>query len=109
MNLDTIRAEMSAYRLGLAPLPKSYVDLHQKLAWDDLARFLVAQGRVVVTTRIVPDGWCDGMEVLEVVAANEEGVVRFVWSDANGGSWFRRCASGGSALVEVAPNAVGHL
>jgi hypothetical protein len=104
----TLKQEMRLYREGLAPLPAAYITKHESAARCDLPRFLRSHALRLLCAHMEPDGWCDGMRVLNVDTVDDAGSFRtFVWSDANGGSWFEKGA--GQSLVERAPNAPGHV
>lgn len=107
-----LKRRMKLWRMGECPLPQEYVMMHKAAALADMPRFLASLNLSCAGTRMVSDGWMDGMRVVEVAGLadpwNGGGTRIFRWSDANGGSWFERL-SAGSGLVEVAPNAPGHF
>lgn len=102
--------QMRLFRLGLVALPADYVELHRLAANKDLPRFAAKNGLRVLATEMVSSGDMDGMHVMRVVAEDQTGKLHDVrYSDANGGSWFRRHESGGYSLIEMADGAPGHL
>jgi len=104
MTKQQIKNQMVLYRLGAIPLPKEYIELHQFSARISLPKMAEVHGLRVLHTEMVKDGWCDGMQVLRAICEDMNGVLRDIrWSDANGGSWFEKTASGGQAIVSYTP------
>ena len=101
MSPETLAQAMRMWRNGWAPLPQLYVDLHEAAARRQLDGCLKRHELELVETRMVRDGWADGMRVLEVEALdffNRTQLIR--WSDSNGGSWFEQTKGGGWSLLE---------
>lgn len=110
---DELRAAMRLWRMGVRwTIPQDYIRLHRRAALADLPRLERETDAAVAARRMVPDGWCDGMRVLEVELLDSCGEIRtFRWSDSGGGSWYERRSGAGSCLVSVPPDSarVGHI
>jgi hypothetical protein len=102
-----LKQAMKLWRMGEVPMPQDYVVLHKVAALADLPRLLAKLKLTPLGTRMVSDGWMDGMRVVQAKAVgdpwNDDRVRTLQWSDANGGSWFEN-----GALVEVAPDRPGY-
>jgi hypothetical protein len=111
MTKEQLKIEMKNWRAGFRDLPKEYIELHQFSARISLPKMAEAHGLRVLHTEMVSDGWFDGMKVLRAITEDRNGVLRDIrWSDANGGSWFEKSASGGQSLVNFIPDdRPGHL
>lgn len=100
----TIEAAMYLYREGMASLPQSYIDYHQQLAESHLHQIEEA-GYEVCSMMMDTDGWCDGMQVLKVLAVQDDKVIELVWHDSNSkGEWFQKSPAGGSYPFARAKN-----
>lgn len=111
VNRTEIRKDMNMWRKGLAPLPRSYIYLHEFYAVDNLPELEAHENVRVLFTELTDDGWFDGFKRLRVVAEDRKthALRDFHWSDSNGGSWFEKCPTGGSGLVFVPDNRHGHI
>jgi len=109
--LDVVRRQMNQYRLGMIRLPNDYIYLHEQAARASLSDMIKKLGlKRCITTLIENDGWMDGMKIVRAICEDNLGNLRDMrWSDANGGSWFERSASGGQCLAFVPKDRPGHL
>lgn len=93
IDMQKLRREMDIWRhmQGEVPLPPDYIKLHENAAHADLDRFCASRSMIPVKVEMVPDGWGDGMHVLQVVAQNDVGYTEtYRWSPNGGGTWFLR-------------------
>jgi len=98
-----IEPQMKMYRKGLLPLPQSYIDYHRDLAMQSLSS-LMQNGLIVKETKMVSDGWMDGMKVLQAVVqlpvTDQEMTIS--WGDSNSkGGWAKHFESGGRGGVNM--------
>jgi hypothetical protein len=90
---DEIENKMKAWRNGLAPFPKEYIEFHKGLAEKALLG-LKAEGYVVHREYMDSDGWADGMRVLFVIAEKDGEVMKLHWHDGNQEFFFQSPRSG---------------
>lgn len=110
MTKDELRNKMKMYRLGTIALPQEYIDLHQLSARIGKNELTQRLGVRVLAEEMVTDGWIDGMQVLRYICEDFNGKLRDIrWSDANGGSWFEKLASGGQTLLFSPTDKPGYL
>ena len=95
---ESIRKKMTLWRLGLCSMPKEYVEWHKKRAQDELGCLMLDYPISVLETKMVNDGWFDGMRVLCAriqTADGEEMTIRYSDSNQN----FMRDTGHGWALL----------
>ncbi len=96
---ETLKRPMAAWRAGIADMPAGYIEFHKGLAMVEKARLEAAFGLRVHATRMVDDGWFDGMRALEMVCETRSGrLLKLKWHDTNQG-FMVACASGGHGVI----------
>ena len=98
---DEIENKMKAWRRGLAPFPKEYIEFHKGLA-DQALLGLKADGYVVHNSFMESDGWADGMRALTVVVEKKGELLKLQWHDGNQ-EFFVNTPHGSSPLSLKAP------
>lgn len=110
MNMDALKRDMRLYRMGLAPLPQSYIALHHDAAYASISVLCLKLGLRVIATEMVNDGWMDGMRVVRAICEDRNGDLRDMrWSDSSGGAWYERKKSGGQSIAFIPDNRPGYL
>lgn len=108
---DSLKSAMNMWRNGFGPLPTEYITTHRRAAESSIPEMLAKLGfDRVIFTEMVSDGWGDGMRTLRVVCEDRLDALHDMrWSDANGGSWFKKCPSGGQALEFTPADRPGYI
>ena len=78
-----VRSAMSYWERGFTSLPQSYVEFHQALAEEELARMEADEAVIVHRKWMKPDGWGDGMEHLNAVIEKDDKLFKVYWHDRN--------------------------
>lgn len=101
-----LRHAMQRFRYDCAPLPQAYIDYHQRLAHAELAALVETYGIGLAENasgdpRLVDDGWCDGMRVLQVsITPDGYRYLTLRWHDGNR-AFMRDTGHGWAALTET--------
>ena len=80
---ESVSKEMKAWRVGFGSIAP-YVDFHHDLSRKRLQFLRENYGLTVHSTKVVSDGWGDGMRVLQaVVETRSDNLLKLKWMDAN--------------------------
>ena len=83
----SISNEMNMWRRGYIGLPTSYIEFHQNLAQQDLNNNAAMRGWTIVSSKMINDGWGDGMKVLSAkIIDTDDKELSIKWHD--GSQWW---------------------
>lgn len=97
-----LEAKMKLWRAGLTPMPKEYIEFHEKAALEASKTDFPTTKYTIHRTYSGPDGWCDGMSFIHLIVEDSKTneLYKVKWSDC--GKWYSQTPSGGWGLFNPA-------
>lgn len=97
-----IANDMNNWRAGWACMPREYIKFHASVALQEWRRIRAKYSvKQLVDPRLVPDGWMDGMRVIEVLCERSDGEpLTLRWSDGSQKFLLYKLNAGGGSLWE---------